>query len=84
MSELTKQEIEKLKIELEGRNYSQRTVYDYSIHCGRFFDWLEKESKEITPESIKLHIFSLKKHYYLVIMKEIQKKKGCVMSLSLS
>lgn len=50
-----------LKNELEGRNYSVRTVKSYCCYVGEFIKWLK--GKELTGDLIKKYCLSIKKKH---------------------
>jgi site-specific recombinase XerD len=53
--------IKNLKEELEGRNYSDKTVISYCNYCNNFLNWLG--DKEMNEKNIKKYSLSLKKKY---------------------
>lgn len=61
--------IEKLKEELLGRNYSQRTVANYCSIVGEFYQWIDKNNRELNPDSLKSWCLSLKQKYQTATVK---------------
>ena len=58
-----KQEIEKLQLELRGRNYSESTVFNYCVHCNNFLNKFELDGLELNIDNTCNYIFNLKKKY---------------------
>lgn len=55
--------IENLIAELEGRNYSDKTIKNYVAYCNKYLKRINKKGLEINPESLKDYSYSIKKKY---------------------
>lgn len=58
-----KHEIEELILELEGRNYSKKTVENYTRICSDFYNWIDKNNNEINGKNVKRYILLQKRKY---------------------
>ena len=57
-------QLEKLKITCQAKNFSDRTTGNYLRPCRLFFEWLNKEKKEINRDAIYEYHAKLKTYGY--------------------